>query len=539
MTTFSWGKDSSIQKMQIQPFGKGKEAILYAAEGAKAGELANVPDMLHSFGMTAVPSTKDGQHVLCVRGFKKSNDLASALEQNEFVKPDSRETVKSPKEPKSSFKPLETLRQKSLPASGYVYLVGDAALVASGIKRRDINEFMTGAAFSSSSVVLARYGEKKVDKVFDKLHDKMLSQFAKEGIEIPEDMQKCVQNRGRPHSILGHIENFLYEHPAEVNAAVNSYAGFQMFKAGMNLSETDKSAGRAKSIAGALVASGMMTSLLVPEKQKKSATSLDDASAALDQGANVEDIWKKPVPEDEKDKGVIGTLLSPVQMVTDWVQEKPLRVGGYMAMANNVFQGSSAFLERKNGPQIIEDLQQKLIDEGGEDKATEDALQKAQRNKNNWMFNMPAAVAYMEANGLLAISSKDNDSHAKSDKDPFDELYAASAALLANQPKEVQDTMVKKMSEHLAEEKAINHTAEEISQLMHIKLENVQASPWLQSREHEKTSERDKKSKDSTPQSWAEREEINIPDTVPEAWVQKEAERARQQRQKEFAGVER
>lgn len=478
MTIFTWGDNSSIQKMQIQPYGKGEEAILYAASGAQKGDLSQVPDMLRSFGMTVVPETKDGAHTLRVRGFENKQEITKALEQNGFVTETSRQEQDSPKKAKLKINPVKLIKEKSLVASGYVYLIGDAALVASGIKRGDKNELMTGLAFSSSSVVLARYGEKKADKAFDEIYDKMLLQFAKEGVEVPDAKHIKTEDLGKPNGLIARVEDFLYNHPAEVNTAINAFAGFQLFKSGVNLSKTDKSAGIAKSIAGTLVATGMLTALLVPEKTKEKApASLDEVSQGLSDDSKAGDVWMKP--EVEEKKGVLGTMLSPLQSVAGWVQEKPLRVAGYMAMANNAFQGGSAVLERKNSKERIGKLGEQ-IGAGDSSPQLNDAMQSEYKNKNNWMFNMTAATSYVVANGLLSISSKDADASMGNGEDPFAQLYSASAAILANQPQEVQDAMVNKMAFHLAEFQEITRPAEEIAGLMHQKLAEVKDSPWLE-----------------------------------------------------------
>lgn len=481
MTIYSWGSSASVQKMQIRPYGKkGQEAVLYAATGAQKGELAQVPDMLRAFGLTVIPEIKDGQHVIRVRGFNSEQELTAALEQNGFVDAAARKAEASPKEPIINIKknPLQAIREKSLKASGYVYLIGDAALVAAGIKRKDVNEFLSGAAFSTSSIVLARYGEKKVDKAFDDIYDKMLLQFSKEGVEIPEAKHLKTEDLGKPNGIIERIENFLYDHPAEVNVAINAFAGFQLLKAGMNLAKTDKSAGMFKSAAGALITTGMLTALLVPEKAKeKKPQTMDDVSANLQADAQAADVWKKP--EVEEKKGPLGSLLSPLKSFTDWVQEKPLRVGGYLAIANNVMQASSAISEKNSAKRKIQRLEGQMEQLGGSNAALQSQLDTARKNQNNWMFNMAAASSYMVGNGLLSISSKDADASMGNGNDPFAQIYSAASAILANQPQEVQDAMINKMAFYLAEQKEITRPAEEIARLMRDHLTQVKQSPWI------------------------------------------------------------
>ncbi|MGB1540077.1 MAG: hypothetical protein ACPG80_03885, partial [Rickettsiales bacterium] len=143
MTVYSWGDSASIEKLHV----KKKEAILYAGPAAKQGDLSDVPEMLRALGVTVIPDEKDGQHILRIRDFKSGAYLAEALEENGFAPAGQRQEKESPKEAKKKKSLKENLKEKSLKAAGLTYLMGDAALITAGIKRKDAQEIATGVSF--------------------------------------------------------------------------------------------------------------------------------------------------------------------------------------------------------------------------------------------------------------------------------------------------------------------------------------------------------------------------------------------------------
>lgn len=470
MTIYSWGQGSPIEKLQIVPFGeKGQEGVLYASSSAAQGQLAAIPDMFRSLGMNVVPDMIDGQYVLRVHGFEAEEMLPKALEENGFAPAASRQQQTSPDVKKDKGKLGDRIRKKSLTAAGYVYLAGDAALIAAGLKRKDFAEAKSGLAFASSSVVFARYGEKKVEKAFGDLHEELLAEFAREGVEIPKG-EISAEDLGKPGGIIERVEKFIYNRPSEVNSAINLFAGWQLFQAGKNQSSGSKS------MAGVLVMAGMLTGLLVPEKAAKKDKTLEGAAAAADATG---DVWKQP--EVEEEKTLLDTLTSPVRKLTDWVQESPLRARSYLVIGNNVAQANAAWKDRNDNKTLREALPDRINAATSDRKRREltGQLEEAEASKSNWMFNMAAVSAYMVANGLVSISSKDTSVGGTGDDNPMQELYAAASAILAGMPAEARETMTNKMAHYLASHQDIGEAPDAIAQKMREKTSQLENSPWL------------------------------------------------------------
>lgn len=569
MTIYRWGQGSPIEKMEVQPFGKRLEAIVHARDGVEPAQLSAIRGMFHAVGVAVMPDEVEGKPVLRLRGFQNGEFLAKALESNGFAEEKERSTGPSEKKKeKGGF--VSKIREQSFKISGWVYMIGDAALFISGMKRGDKNEAMSGLAYGATSVVAAGWGTRKPEKVFDDLYAKMIGEFARDGVKLPEGTELTAKELGKPGGLLSRIEKFFYDHPTQILTAGNAIAGYQLFQAGQNQGNNDKR------IAGALVMTGMLIGLLVPEKGKKEAPkSLEEMAAALPEGADAGAVWKQP--EMEKPKGLLGMLTS----VRDWVQEKPLRVGGYMALGNNAFMIKGALAERNSHP-----LQQKYVaalkdgrfeeaetykeglskylvkaDYGKLEKLGEDAagvqtafqqtqqhfsqttsgqekaidgaklheldnrqkdldtdldarLKKLDKSEGMWKMNMLAAASYIVANGLLSISSTKGELKGKGGKDPNDELYAAAAAIIANQPEEVQDATITKIGTFLASQREIDMPANELIGRIREKVATVKDNPWLDPAKHGDRAGTRKMEADA-----------RVPDHVPDEWVQKEAMR--------------
>lgn len=467
MTVYSWGKEANIEKLEIVPVDKkSHEAVLYASPNADPGELAKIPEMLRSINFIATPDVEGERFVLRIRGFKNPAEVAVALEQNGFVKGFDRKTTESEKKHQEKAKPGAAIRKSSLKFAGIAYLIGDISLIIAGLKRKDKNEVASGAAFMTSSVALARYGEKKPDKAFSDLYKNMLVEFAEQGVEIPDMDTATVQEMAKPGGIIERIESFLYDHPAEVNGAISAVAGLQLLKAGLGQENKYKTA------AGAFVTAGVLVGLLV--KEKKHTPTIADHAKSSEEGSKPQDVWK--TPEIGKDKGIFGKVAS-------WVQEKPMRTRGYLSIINNGFQAASALDTKKTNERDLARLPGQIAALPGdasvqERQKLEAKLEKAQNYEGTWVFNMFTSAAYFVANSLVSITSK-NGGEENTINPAHAELFTAAASILAAQPEEVREGLISKMAFHFAEQKDVGTPPDEIAKLMREKIEAQQMSPWL------------------------------------------------------------
>ncbi len=203
-----------------------------------------------------------------------------------------------------------SLKQESLRAAGYSYLVGDAALFASGMMSGRGHEALSGAAYTAGSLVLARYGRENAERRLHTLQGKLKEYFDNENIKIPQGSELNSAALKSEGGIIDRVEDFLYAHPSEVFNTMNVLGGFSLLRSGMKHSKGWDSA------SGALVVAGGLAGF-IPEKQ--------------------------PDP-DHPASGVLGKA-------QEWVQEKPLRTSGYLYMLTKPALFASALKERHDNPQ--------------------------------------------------------------------------------------------------------------------------------------------------------------------------------------------
>lgn len=536
MTIYSWGEQSPIEKVETRS-GKANDAIIFAAEGSQQGDLAKLPDMLRSLGMTVIPDVVDNKHVLRVSHFESEKQLTAALEQNSFVSADKRTEQESPKPEKVKRKPMDLVRDKSLLASGYAYFLGDALLAGAGIVRKEYNEVAQAGAMALSDLLLVKYGEQKGGKAVDRLYNKMLVEFAREGVEVPDLDHASYKDLSKTGGVLHKVDQFLARNPTETFTAINAVAGMFGIRAGLAQKNPVKTLG------SSLLTAGMGVSLLVEEKGKKDKNA-PQASLVDQLGdvASAKDIWKKP--EYTQDKSLVENLLAPAKHIGEWVQEKPLRFGGQMALINNVFSVKAAINDRTANPALksyLDEIEPHLkagktfdtskgagapaflsdegkghfallqkrmtkndfnelhnLNLGDPAKAASFEADSAKFSKMKtqmenaaklggaWKLNLGYALTCMVANGLLAISSKganNGGGHGGGDKnarDPLGELVAASAAILAQQPEEEREKLINKTSAFLSEQRGIPMEPKEIAAKIREKIEQAKDSPWVE-----------------------------------------------------------
>jgi len=202
-------------------------------------------------------------------------------------------------------------KQESLRASGYSYLVGDAALFASGMMSGRGHEALTGVMYTAGSLVLARYGKENAERRLHTMQGRLREYFANENIPIPQASDLNAAQLKSEGSVIDRIEDFMYTYPSQIFNTMNVLGGFSLLRSGMKHNKGWDSA------SGALVVAGGLAGLLIPEKH--------------------------PEP-DHKSTSVIGKAW-------EWVQEKPLRASGYLYMATKPALVASALQERSDNPQ--------------------------------------------------------------------------------------------------------------------------------------------------------------------------------------------
>lgn len=235
------------------------------------------------------------------------------------------------------------LQEVSLKLAGYLYLAGDASLLAFGILRPG-NEHKSllqraggaagaGAIWSLGGLAAARYANESAARQTDRIGYAMGDYLRGRGIEISGEATLLTQPRG----LVQKLEDFAYRHPAELLNGAYAVGSVSLMR----------SKGHNDRMMGYLVGAGSALGLLLPEAK-------DD-------------------PDQEKPKGFI-------EKAKDFIKH-PLRFSGLLYLANNWFTLQNGIEAMKN------------------------SMQGGKRNWS-FLLAFVTAGCYMVANVLVAISSR-------------------------------------------------------------------------------------------------------------------------------------
>lgn len=471
---YSWTHPAStIREVEFKPVGKRTEALIYAPAGTEDGAFSAITEALRQAGLPAViPDTAGDRQVLRVENADKAAVL-HVLEYSGMVK-----GAPSVEQTEADHKPHEGFASQfkigSVRSAGYAYLLGDALMILAGLVRMKglegearkggVSELATGAMWFAPNVALVAFGKKNPEMQTEALMRRVKEHLDRQGVEIPSEDKFTLEHLSRKDGPLSRIVEFFYEHPTEINNAMEAAGGALMVKGGyeQKLGLPEKSQPNPfKMAAGAIMGSGMAASVVLKEEKDQ---------------------------EKQKEMGPVARFFS-----------KPLRVAGTGAFINNILNiiGAGVWEGPKVKKFLGEDYQPEKERLEGIMNATEgtnwQAKAEASRNlealetqkiiAGNYgtaaKLNLGTAASFMLANGLYALSSKDTGADIKA-MGGLDQVYAVTAHVIAAQPKEHQMELVNRMAGFLASQSDVKDSAADIARLLEGKVRGLSHSPWTQ-----------------------------------------------------------
>ena len=267
-----------------------------------------------------------------------------------------------------------------------------------------------GSAFlwGAGGIVLTKYGNQAVPEQLRKLEDKFAAFLQKEGVPLDAD----VLRKADAHTQRGwfqKIEDFMYNYPIECTNAYYALASTGMLASGLIRSKSDsknvQNSGVANIATTALILAGTLTSILVPERSKEQIAA----------------------------RGQTGTFMGRIQ-------ERPLDFAVWMYMASDLSIGYEA---------------------RGEYNAAK-ALGKNDPFKK-WALVMPIVSVFSMICGLFsdAVTGFSSKKAGGSDEDRTaaqEQLMKDAAAIMAAQPPEAQQKLVKMAAKFFSEQPELRMT---------------------------------------------------------------------------------
>lgn len=310
MSIYAYDQASLLQRVRFSYANdREPEALISAAPGADAAALEDLRRTMEARGWHSVPAFADGQSVLQVQGFNKADQVLGFLNAHGYTSGEPNVTTeKGDRTEKSTG---EWLTHTSLKACGWSYIVGDVALLISGLMSGRSKEAVSGALYTAGGAVLARYGNVKTEHHVRDVTERMGEFLKKQACDLPEQCSLSKVLDRKRAGPLHQVEHFLYTYPSQTTVGIYTLGAFAMLQSGLKHKKGwDIAYGVNSTLAGA-------ASILIPEKPH-------------DPG--------QPPPN------------SSVGKMWSWLQEKPLRMAGYAYILSGIALGMSAMREMRENP---------------------------------------------------------------------------------------------------------------------------------------------------------------------------------------------
>lgn len=387
--------------------------LIAAGKGAGEEQLNVIRRALEAQGWETVPAQAEGKPVLQVQGFKDEGQLVALLVTQSFAKGEPKFTPEPGDHPTRSWK--EWLEDSSMKAGGWAYLVGDGALLLSGMMSGRDKEITSGALYTAGGIVAARYGNVKTSHHSRQVAEKLGEQLKAQAQDLPEDCGLYTIMKEKRAGMLPSFENFLYRYPSQTTLGIYTLGAFSMLQSGIKH-------GKPWDIAyGANSTGSKLASILIPEKHKT-----------------------------EQEKAETVQQYGQMGHVFNWVQEKPLRLFGYASLLSAGLLGMSAYKEYKADPK-----------------------------QKSYIFKFITAGMYTIGDLMFAVSSKDHtNADGKFDTQEQRRIEALAAEMIASQPKAIQGGLAHQAAGFLAAQPEVKGKAEDIAAAINEQVEHMAKNPW-------------------------------------------------------------
>ncbi len=314
MSIYRFAGDSPVQEILFR-YAKDRPpvALLAAGDAADPDQISTIRRGLMAEKWGCVPVHTEGRNFLQVEGFKDEGQLTALLHVRHFTSGKPAIHAEAGDHPTRSWQ--DWLNDNSLKYGGWANLVGDGALLASGLKSGRSKEINTGALYTVGGLIVSRYGNVKTEHHLRQVSEQLAGFLQQQAGMLPEHCGLYSILKDRRDNGLQKMEDFLYRYPSQATLGIYTLGAFSMLQSGIKHRKFWDAAYGVSSV------STKLASLVVPEKKKTAATESHEKAT------------------------------TPIGKVFEWVQEKPLRIFGYGSMVTDALLGMSAYREYKSNPQ--------------------------------------------------------------------------------------------------------------------------------------------------------------------------------------------
>lgn len=217
-------------------------------------------------GWQALPVFADGKEQLLISGFSSNQQVLDTLASHQAVtgQPSVSET--------NAAEQQQWLRRNSLKAAGILNLIGDASLLASGIKSSDAYKTTGGALYTAGALALTRYGNIDTQRQMKRTLHEVRTTLDREVTGLSNGTALQTAARDAKTGSFAAAEDFVYHNPADVMLGAYSLGAAAMLGSGIKQKNTQRIMYGGWSLLVKTV------SFLLPEKKK---TAKDDKRSSI------------------------------------------------------------------------------------------------------------------------------------------------------------------------------------------------------------------------------------------------------------------
>jgi hypothetical protein len=322
--------DSRIKEIDVSADRTQLEASFALPDAITPQEVADFKTKLQQQGYTVLTGEKGNEAVLRVHGAKSANNLlvdmanANIISGDYTAQEDTVTTAEEEKEP--SFK------KTALLVSGAAYLAGDSSVMLAGLMRKDYAEVAQGFVWAVPSVGLLVNATQTAEGRMGYLYRDFKEFLEHNAIETPVEVQNFLHSHEAKNDLLHGVQRFCNDHGPVFNNWMQVTGAALGIKAGFNQDN------HFKSVASAIMGTGMMLGAVLPEGEKvhqRTSASLGHnltASATQDASATVSTDTTTPEP------------VASSGGMFDWFMEKPQRFAGIGALTQNFIKVAGTVL---------------------------------------------------------------------------------------------------------------------------------------------------------------------------------------------------
>ena len=413
MSIYRFSSPSAISEARFSYAGdRPPVALLAAGVAVNENQLSEVRRAIESAGWKCVPVEVNGQEMLLVDGFKEVGQFTAFLLDRGFVQGDQNITA----EPSDHVvcTTQDIIKANSLKVAGVLNLIGDAALLGSGVASGRSQEITAGALYTAGAGVLARYGNVKTEHHVREVSERVGHFLQKQAVELPENCGLSSILKDKRDGVIHNTEKFLYRYPTEVMLSAYTLGAASMLKSGIRQGDPWGIAYGVNSVAV------KAASLLIPEKHM----SAKEKELAKQHG--------------------------PMAKLVDWIQEKPLRVIGYGSMISDVLLGLSAMREFKADP----------------------------KQRSYIFKFITTGTYIMADLMMAISNKKHVNADGKFDAEEQRRIEALAAEAIARQPKTQQQALANQVAGFLATQPEMKGSAADISLAIMVQVVHMERNPW-------------------------------------------------------------